>query len=245
MANTNVNLSFNIEGFEQYLKLIHPTGGAKNSYMRVVRNINFKELFCCYSINEIMAKWKTLIEEGKFKTFIKKSPSYDVKGFVKATRGKIIDYYNWIENNNGTLEVEKKLPKKQYSNIKRKVIFKIINNKKVVLSSKVIKDSLKKNAKYLCRIDNKDICRYFKDIKDNNYVEVHHIIPLNMQEKYNKINLDVVQNMICLCSFHHRAIHFGNEQVVKDLLQTIWDAKKNELLRMLPKLTLDDLKTFY
>ncbi|GHU52348.1 hypothetical protein FACS189496_2340 [Bacilli bacterium] len=187
----NINLSFNKLDFEKYLTLIHPTGGTKSSYLAILNKLKFNDIFNSFSINEIISKFEKQIKCNEFKLFLLRSPSYTKNGFVSALKSKIIEFFNFIENNNGTLSTDEKISKNDFTNFNRKITIKSINNKIVVLSSSKIKDYVKNKNKYTCQINDDNECRYFADTNNKNYVEVHHIIPLNNQQKFKKINLDV------------------------------------------------------
>lgn len=51
----------------------------------------------------------------------------------------------------------------------------------------------------------------------NHFVEAHHLIPMQFQDNF-KYSLDVPENIIALCPNCHRAIHYANEDVKKEML---------------------------
>lgn len=67
----------------------------------------------------------------------------------------------------------------------------------------------------------------FKTVYLNNFVEVHHIIPLSIQNSFNS-SLDSIDNMITLCPNCHRKIHLATDIDKVNMLNTIF-AKKPEL----------------
>jgi predicted HNH restriction endonuclease len=184
LNTVNIELSFTIEDFEKYLSIIHPTGGTRTSYMRVLKYMNFKNIFSSYSVTEIENNFIESMKSQKFIDFINKSPSYDKKGFVKATKNKVIEFFEVLENNKSIIETDTRLDKKDFFNIHRKIEKRVINRKTIFISSRYIKEKIKANNKYFCQINDKDKCRYFLDKNTKNYIEVHHIIPLSLQEKF-------------------------------------------------------------
>lgn len=48
------------------------------------------------------------------------------------------------------------------------------------------------------------------------YLEVHHIIPMNAQDHFN-VNIDIAENMVCLCPSCHREVHNGQDSKEKIL----------------------------
>ena len=63
----------------------------------------------------------------------------------------------------------------------------------------------KKRAKYLCEVDGNH--KTFKGQNGENYCEAHHLIPMNMQEKFF-YSLDVEANIVSLCPTCHNLLHY-------------------------------------
>jgi 5-methylcytosine-specific restriction enzyme A len=62
-------------------------------------------------------------------------------------------------------------------------------------------------AGYLCEVDPSHISFVARTTKKN-FVEAHHLIPLQFQEQF-AVGLDVVENVIALCPMCHRKLHHG------------------------------------
>ena len=75
------------------------------------------------------------------------------------------------------------------------------------------------------------------------YLEGHHLVPMKFQKDYKNINLDCIDNLIPLCVTCHKAIHNGNEEVVKEHLLPLFNSKKDEIKNLIN----EDLtfETFY
>ncbi len=84
---------------------------------------------------------------------------------------------------------------------------------------------------YKCSYDETHLT-FISKSTNNNYVEAHHLIPIQFQEQFwqdLKINIDAVQNIIALCPTCHRALHYGITQEKKRILKVLFDKQKNKL----------------
>ena len=79
--------------------------------------------------------------------------------------------------------------------------------------------------------------------KDNiPYMECHHLVPLSMRDRFS-VNLDVLENLVCLCPVCHRKLHYGLD--IHDELLKLYLSKKEELEKVGIILTLDELESYY
>ncbi|MGE6630751.1 HNH endonuclease [Bacillus sp. NPDC077027] len=60
-------------------------------------------------------------------------------------------------------------------------------------------------ANYLCEVDSNHMF-FTSATTGKNYVEAHHLVPLSLQKQF-KCNLDVLENISCLCVVCHKKIH--------------------------------------
>ena len=98
------------------------------------------------------------------------------------------------------------------------------------------------NADYKCEIDEKHQTFITKTTKKR-YMEAHHLVPLSQHDKFN-CSLDVVANVVCLCSNCHNEIHYGENRY--GLIEKLYNKRKVFLEKVgLKDLTLDDLKKMY
>lgn len=114
-------------------------------------------------------------------------------------------------------------------------------------TQKKIRDSVLKAANYLCDCnDSKHF--YFDSVESHNYVEGHHIVPMNRQEEYyfdRSINLDIPSNIVPLCPTCHCQIHLGNRQARLTIISELFVRNKEKLLSFNPDLTLPILASYY
>lgn len=62
----------------------------------------------------------------------------------------------------------------------------------------------------------------------NDFMEPHHLIPISKQDLYSN-DLDITQNLICLCPNCHSKIHYGLKNEIKIMLQTFLTARQGDL----------------
>ncbi|MBE6824712.1 MAG: hypothetical protein E7513_05135 [Ruminococcaceae bacterium] len=114
-------------------------------------------------------------------------------------------------------------------------------------TQKKIRDSVIKEAKFLCDCnDNKHY--YFESINLHNYVEGHHVVPMNRQDEYyfdHSVNLDVPYNIIPLCPNCHSQIHLGSREARIKILSEIYVRNRNKLSKINPELSLVVLASYY
>lgn len=52
------------------------------------------------------------------------------------------------------------------------------------------------------------------------YVEAHHLIPMGLQNDFSQ-SLDTTNNIFCLCPYCHRAVHYGEENLAREILNRL------------------------
>lgn len=114
-------------------------------------------------------------------------------------------------------------------------------------TQKRIRDFVLKKADYMCDCnDSKHF--YFESVEFHNYVEGHHIVPMNRQEEYligDKINLDIPNNIVPLCPNCHSQIHLGSRQARIKIISELYVRNKVKLQSFVPDLSLAVLASYY
>lgn len=100
-----------------------------------------------------------------------------------------------------------------------------------------------KNAEYKCEIDSDHISFTSKSTK-NNYVEAHHLIPLNHQDKF-EYSLDVLGNLVSLCPNCHKKIHLSIKEEQIKLIKQLYEDRKSILKEYGIDITLEELIKLY
>ncbi len=114
-------------------------------------------------------------------------------------------------------------------------------------TQKKIRDFVLEQYQYVCDCD--DIKHFYFESADlHNYVEGHHIVPMNRQEEYyfdSNVNLDIPNNIIPLCPNCHCQIHLGSRQARIKIISELFVRNKAKLLSFNPNLTLSILASYY
>lgn len=132
----------------------------------------------------------------------------------------------FIDNINKVISIIKEIHNISNTVLKPAKAFVLKKREEYPRNGKLVSEVLKK-AKYECQI-NKDH-KTFKDRHTNQrYMEAHHIIPLRWSKKLD-IDLDIIENMICLCPRCHRAVHHSSEATMRKCLEKILSRKDSDL----------------
>lgn len=100
-----------------------------------------------------------------------------------------------------------------------------------------------KRARFKCEYDPKTKL-FISRATGNPYVEAHHFIPLSARELVSG-KLDIIENIVALSPHWHRAIHYGEDELVREILdQLAKNALRKSLLKK-KKLVVEDLFEIY
>ena len=75
------------------------------------------------------------------------------------------------------------------------------------------------------------------------YLEAHHIIPINAQDDFPNINIDIPENVVCLCPSCHREVHNGQNS--KEKIVELYNLRKDILLTKGISISIDKLLEYY
>lgn len=105
------------------------------------------------------------------------------------------------------------------------------------------KENALKLANYQCEIDKKHTT-FTARVNNKNYVEGHHLIPINQYDKF-QYDIDVQANIISLCPTCHRQLHSGINTDVDKILNKLYESRKERLMSVGLEITLDELQKIY
>lgn len=74
-------------------------------------------------------------------------------------------------------------------------------------------------ANYRCEI-NPSHQLFTSKATGQNYLEAHHIIPVSLGSQFS-VQLDVMENVVCLCPLCHRAIHHAESAFAIPILDQL------------------------
>ncbi len=127
--------------------------------------------------------------------------------------------------------------------IRERPDYKAIGNYKVWRRNpKLAKDAVIL-ANYLCDFD-KQHHHFVSKYNQQNYVEAHHLIPLEFQEEYH-CSLDIHANIVSLCLVCHKKIHYGYFEDKKEILDKLFNDRKDRLRACGLEIPLNKLYTYY
>lgn len=98
-------------------------------------------------------------------------------------------------------------------------------------------------ANYLCEI-NDNHKHFISKFNKQNYVEAHHIIPMEHQDKF-EFGLDVYANIVSLCLVCHKILHYGYFSDKRVILDRLYYLRQKRLENSGICLTLNELYSYY
>ena len=72
-------------------------------------------------------------------------------------------------------------------------------------------------------------------------MEAHHLIPMSQYEFFP--NLDIPENIVCLCSNCHNEIHYGEK--ANDMIKKLFAKRQMHLKEMGIEIKIEDLLKMY
>ena len=96
-------------------------------------------------------------------------------------------------------------------------------------------------AKHCCEC-NPSHETFIKKSTKKNYTEPHHLIPMSAQKDF-EYSLDVLPNIISLCSTCHNKLHYGLD--IQDTITQLYNARKEQLEEFGIGISLEKLLSYY
>jgi len=98
-------------------------------------------------------------------------------------------------------------------------------------------------AKYKCEFE--DTHLYFTSkTTGENYVEAHHLIPMEFQDKFEK-SLDVEANIVSLCPLCHKKVHHSTFDEKKQIIEDLYKKRTDRLKKCEIDISLMELFSYY
>jgi hypothetical protein len=113
----------------------------------------------------------------------------------------------------------------------------------IVYSSVNIKSQAKLDADFICEF-NHEHKTFIAKADNNNYVEAHHLIPFSKRKEFD-LNIDVLENIVCLCPNCHRRIHLAIKDDREKMLKKLYEKRLNKLQEVGIDIKVEDLIKFY
>ncbi|MBS7345635.1 MAG: HNH endonuclease [Caryophanon sp.] len=101
----------------------------------------------------------------------------------------------------------------------------------------------KQRSNYTCEMSDSHIT-FLTEHHQKPYVESHHLIPMAAQD-YFDYTIDFAHNIVTLCPTCHRKIHYAQPEQKKEMLQFLFEKRKNHYATYGISITEDVLFSFY
>ena len=118
------------------------------------------------------------------------------------------------------------------------VFFKTKTGIKYKTNPRISKTALQL-ANYMCQINQNEHKTFISKLGQQ-YMEAHHLIPMHAQKDFS-INLDRIENIVCICPNCHSAIHLGTDAVRLECLKALYDLKIKDLIKVGLNISFGDL----
>lgn len=110
---------------------------------------------------------------------------------------------------------------------KDKPRYRSVNNRKVWCRNPKYASEAVADTDYLCEFDNQHK-HFISKFNERNYVEAHHLIPMQYQEQF-EFSLDIHANIVSFCLVCHKKIHFGLFEDKKEILDKLFNTRRERL----------------
>lgn len=114
-------------------------------------------------------------------------------------------------------------------------------NKEVWNRSGILRTQTLMIADYKCEI-NINHHSFIAEANNKPYMESHHAIPMAKQGMLST-SLDVYANLVCLCPVCHRRIHYGIKNERLQLIDQIYETRRERLVNSGIRLSKDEFET--
>lgn len=98
-------------------------------------------------------------------------------------------------------------------------------------------------AQYQCEV-NSTHQFFISRITGKNYVEGHHLIPMEFQSEIST-SIDVEANIISLCPLCHKKIHHATYEDIKPIIISLFNQRKERLLSCEIEISIEQLLLYY
>jgi 5-methylcytosine-specific restriction protein A len=82
-------------------------------------------------------------------------------------------------------------------------------------------------ADFKCELD-ADHTTFVNKKSKKQYMEAHHLIPIREQGAF-EYDIDVPENILCICPTCHRKIHLAEDRAKREILKQAYEKKQNQL----------------
>lgn len=128
----------------------------------------------------------------------------------------------------------------EYANNKP-VEYTQMNGNNVYKRDERIQKTVIEDSEFLCSYDKNHITFLTKN--GMRFMEGHHLVPLKFQLEFNEFRLDRYENIVSLCPICHSAIHYGDDEVKRRILEKLYN--RNKMKDILKQFNINSFIEFY
>lgn len=99
------------------------------------------------------------------------------------------------------------------------------------------------HAQYKCEFNPEDRT-FIRNNSTHGYTEPHHLIPLSKYRDF-EYSLDVMENIVSLCSHCHNLLHYGRFEDKQPILAKLYVERMDALRKVGLNITLEQLESYY
>jgi 5-methylcytosine-specific restriction enzyme A len=198
---------------------------------------DLKEFIDIYSKLLIYIKNKKLITIDTMKISLYTNKISDID--------KDIDYLDVIEDEVIQNEAYKSMKYTSTSEIENAnnnfVQYNEVNGALRYLRDRRLHTTVIENSGFKCNYRNDH--ETFSTMFGKRFMEGHHLIPLQFQSQFGSFRLDRYENIVSLCPICHSAIHYGDDEVKRAILEDLFNKSKMKVI--LKKFEVNSFVEFY
>lgn len=204
-----------------------------------LNNINYEKTFTC--LGTAKQGYLFPLDEEIVKLFIDEIGEQKIRNFIYNTNSivneEVLEEQEEKEQfekiNNGSIKTysEQELEaieskKYEYNSSKNK------NNRKSSREKTDVrlKATRLELANYLCEV-NHEHKTFTNATGKHQYLECHHIIPINAQKYFPDMKLDSMFNIIALCPTCHRKVHHAVSTEKREIFLKLYELRKEEMMK--------------
>lgn len=158
---------------------------------------------------------------------------------------KELDYLEVIEDEatqNEAYKSQKYISASEIENANNNAVqYKEINGALRYIRDKRLHSTVIEDLDYKCNYRNEH--ETFSSRYGNRFMEGHHLIPLKYQSQFGSFRLDRYENIVSLCPICHSAIHYGNDEIKRTILEDLYKNSKMKII--LRKFEVNSFVEFY
>jgi 5-methylcytosine-specific restriction enzyme A len=113
------------------------------------------------------------------------------------------------------------------SNNRNPKLIEVKSGRSIYKTDPKLKNRVFMDKNYQCEIDPSH--KTFVNKNEIIYMEGHHLIPMKAQKDFTDVNIDRIENIICLCPNCHRMIHHANTDIKRKLIYKLASERLNSL----------------